>query len=196
MEKHYYNVKHFDAWYDTDSTSSVIYTTDFGAKGIQYKDSKLDVCLENWYETLKDTEPELYNAIQLTTIYQNMYNGSYLYSKPEDDKYLLYMPLSNGIQEWWIRPDTYTPVLVGDRHVFALDISDALEYFSKRDLGPGDYMEFAGTTDAFYFRSAASTGLAFSRGSAPAIGFNTIHGAGYARPAFYIDLSKAEFTIN
>ncbi len=166
------------------------------AVGTKYEGSLIDSYLENeWYGILSGNYPAMAAAIRPVTITQGLYarkddsldGGSVLRGT---------YPLSNGEVYNYRFMGGYKNVTVGERHVYALDLSDIAEYLGRYNLSKAtvDKM-FPGVnalSESVFLRSTSDMPSSiFCIGSESGdINYVAAYGVGRGiRPAFVIDLT-------
>lgn len=156
-----------------------------GLVAIKYDGLDIDTYLnETWYSSLNDGDTiPMYSAIEDTHIYQNVYSQ---YTNPLDGNSIIH---------------TFD---VGNRKVFAIDISDIYEYFGKDTLNQDELYEFfygdikienLDKPISIWLRSSSTTGeainiFAVKADNSKEISYNAADQEAYIRPAFVIDLSN------
>ena len=168
-----------------------------GLFGLSYSNSVLDKNCEKFYENLP---VEIKKAIIPTEISQTMYQWL-----DEIEEWQMYTDILE-YQYNWSRDCDYLvragEVCVGERHAFALDISDVYEYVDKDSIFSSELntMFFETEKEAeniSWLRSASvdSSSYAFIvYGNYGNFGGSNYDNSYRVRPAFQIDLSKVTWT--
>lgn len=168
-----------------------------GLYGLSYSNSALDKNCEKFYEELPE---EIKKAIVPTEIFQTLYQWV-----DEIEEWQMYQYIQE-YQYHWSRDCDYLvcagEVCVGERHAFALDISDVYEYVDKDSI-------FSSELNTMFFETEKETGniswlrSTFVNYSDNAVNVHGSYGSFVdyyysnqvrARPAFQINLSKVTWT--
>ena len=177
-------------------------TDEFGKLGQAYKGSNIDECINNYYLSLKndpDTLP-MANAILEVPLEQYMYK--LVYAEPANGyvaKGSYIDDLDKTNVDYYISLEDYTPVSVGNRHMFLLDIKDVADYLDpeNKEIIPTELSHMFFNTETI----SGSVWLASSCGNGPdqvfvaqsdpsRIGRIITSQQSRVRPAFIIDLGR------
>lgn len=157
----------------------------------EYAGNRIDVALNQTYYNTLTTAAK--NAIVAKDINQYSYAGSNQWASGRASTF--YYPANK-----WLRYH------VGDRFVYALDLEDVEEYFDSKytsnDLNTVFFQDFIGPSSdkRLWLRSMDSTHDDYAAciiyGTYAVITGTPYYGQYGVQPAFQIDLSKIDFTIN
>lgn len=168
-----------------------------GLFGLSYSNSSLDKNCEKFYKVLPE---EIKKAIVPTEIYQTMYQWF-----DEIEEWQMYTDILE-YQYNWSRAGNYLvcagELHIGERHAFALDISDVYEYVDKDSISSSELntMFFETIKEEKNISWLRSVGIARSsyafivNGGYGDFDDNLCYDRARVRPAFRINLSKVTWT--